>query len=137
MVKAKRDRTPSEHPRIKMKTPSLSQLADVCRNGAVYLKQFRALKENLKGARRAPCLSMMTPPPVNFVSLTVEDAACVWFVWAKRPDGVVERLNDQARHRAEQSCFQGGGCLTSVLAAEAFSPHETHFCVLGSVACLR
>ena len=134
MVKAKRDRNTSEHPRTKMKTPSLSPLAGVCRNGAVYLKQFRPLKENLKGARRAPCLSMMTPPPVKFVSFTLEDTACVRFVWVKRPDGVVERYNDQARHRARQLCFQGGGCLTSVLAAEAFSPHKTHFCVLGSIA---
>lgn len=120
-----------------MKTPSLSRLAGVRRNGTVYLKQFRPLKENLKGARRAPCLSTMTPPPVEFVSFTVEDTACVLLGWAKRPDGAVERLHDQARHRAWQSCLQRRGCLTSVLAAEAFSPHKTHFRVLGSVACLR
>jgi hypothetical protein len=29
----------------------------------VYLKQLRPLKENLKGALRAPCLSMTIPPP--------------------------------------------------------------------------
>lgn len=29
----------------------------------VYLKQLRPLKENLKGALRAPCLSTITPPP--------------------------------------------------------------------------
>lgn len=43
-------------------------VADPCADGlgnmAAHLKQFRPLKENLKGARRAPCLSMTTPPPV-------------------------------------------------------------------------
>ena len=58
----------------KRKTPSLSHLECICRRHAVkvdrppdrriiYLKQLRPLKENLKGALRAPCLSMTTPPP--------------------------------------------------------------------------
>jgi hypothetical protein len=37
----------------------------------VYLKQLRPLKENLKGALRAPCLSMTTPPPESYVSQVV------------------------------------------------------------------
>jgi len=31
----------------------------------------------------------------------------------------------------------GRGMLTSVLSAKAFSPHETHYCLLGSGVCLK
>jgi len=61
-----------------MKTPSLSHVLLVSWNAAGHLKQFKPLKENLKGARRAPCLSTMTPPPVvESVSFDVRYAAGV------------------------------------------------------------
>jgi hypothetical protein len=79
----------------------------VCKNLAVHLKQFRPLKENLKGARRAPCLSMTTPPPIDLSALL---RYIIFVCGMLGRDTQVEQVTKDAQRRKTQHvmilCFE-------------------------------